>query len=73
MTVQEFCNQHKHNKAGYWLCPHLCRNMNISPRPYECGIDYQNVGSIPKELLDKEITKTFREDGVICIIWRNDV
>src|SRR5574344_439044 len=30
------------------------------------------VGSIPNELLEKEVRKTFREDGVICIIWENE-
>ena len=47
--------------------------MTITPRLYEYGIDYQNIGSIPNELLEKEVRKTFREDGVICIIWENDV
>ena len=68
MTVKEFCNQHKHDSKGFWLCPSICKNMTITPRLYEYGIDYQNVGSIPNELLEKEVRKTFREDGVICII-----
>ena len=73
MTVKEFCNHHKHDSKGFWLCPSICKNMTITPRLYEYGIDYQNVGSIPNELLEKEVIKTFRENGVICIIWENDV
>ena len=72
MTVKEFCNQHKYDSKGFWLCPSICKNMTITPRLYEYGIDCQNVGSIPNELLAKEVRKTFREDGVICIIWENE-
>ena len=54
MTVKEFCNQHKHDSKGFWLCPSICKNMTITPRLYEYGIDYQNVGSIPNELLKKK-------------------
>ena len=52
MTVQEVCDQHKHDSKGFWLCPSICNNMNITPRQYEYGIDYQNIGSIPSELLN---------------------
>lgn len=71
MTVQEVCNHHKHDSKGFWLCPSICNNMNITPRQYEYGIDYQNIGSIPSELLNKEAVKMFREDKTICIIWEN--
>ena len=73
MTVKEFCNQHKYDSKGFWLCPSICKNMTITPRLYEYGIGYQNGSSIPNELLEKEVRKTFREDGVICIIWENEV
>ena len=73
MTVKEFCNKHKHDSKGFWLCPTICKNMTVTPRLYEYGIDYQNIGSIPDELLKKEIHKTFREDGIYCIIWENNV
>ena len=72
MTVQEVCNQHKHDSKGLWLCPSICKNMNITPRQYKYGIDYQNIGSIPSELLNKEVVKMFREDNTICIIWKNE-
>lgn len=72
MTVQEVCNHHKHDSKGFWLCPSICNNMNITPRQYEYGIDYQNIGSIPSELLNKEVVKMFREDNAICIIWENE-
>lgn len=72
MTLLEFCTQHKNDKETYWLCPNICSNQNITPRKYEYGMEFVSSGFIPKELLDKELVKAFREDGKYCLIWRNE-
>lgn len=72
MKVKEFCETNKKRTKGFWLCPNICKNMNIAPRLYEEGLDYQNVGSIPQFLLDREVVKGFVEDEILCVIWKND-
>lgn len=71
MTVKEFCVENRKNKKGFWLCPNICKNMNITPRPYEEGLDFANIGSIPIELANKEVVKGFIEDDILCVIWKN--
>ena len=71
MTVREFINQHKHDKYTLWLCPNIVNNHSINQQPLEQGLEFQNYGSVPSELLDKEVTKCWRENGCNCIIWKN--
>ena len=70
MKVKEFCNNHK--DKSYWLCPHIVVNQSITPRQYECGLEFSSPNSIPKELQKKEIDKKWVEDGQYCLIWRNE-
>lgn len=72
ITVMEAVKMETEYKH-YWLCPNICRNMNIAPRKYETGVE---CDKIPVELADKELVKCWVEsvDGVdrLCLIWRNE-
>lgn len=71
MKVIDFCKQNKGNKKGIWLCPNICTNMSVTARPYEQGLEYDRIGSIPIELQNKEVVKGFVEDDILCVIWKN--
>lgn len=69
MTVQEKADQTKYNKI--WLCPHLVFTDKIDAGPLLTGIDCTK-STIPVELKDKNVTKSFVESSIQCIIWEND-
>ena len=72
MTVGEVCKKNNPRK-GFWLCPNICRNQSITPSIYECGIYYQNVGAIPTFIAERDVIRTFNEDGLMCLVWNNEV
>lgn len=71
MIVKEFIENHKHDKHSLWLCPSIVKNSSVNQKPSEQGLEFQNYGSVPTELLDKTIVKQWRENGFNCLIWDN--
>lgn len=72
MTVKEFVIKHKSDKRNFWLCPNIVRNQSITVPNYLCGIEVSTIAGIPNEIINKEVHKTWVEDGFYCIIWRNE-
>lgn len=71
MNVKDFIEQNKHEKCTLWLCPSVVYNDSVNPKPLEQGLEFQNYGSIPTELLDKEVVKYWKEEEFNCVIWKN--
>lgn len=74
MVVREFLEQNPSKKI--WLCPNEHSSNSIAPVKCECALTYEKVSSIPAEILNAEVEKTWIEqDGEFadyrCIIWRN--
>lgn len=67
-TVENIISKDIHNKI--WLCPHEVLNSTFERNPLLQGIECTR-GTVPKELLDKSVDKTFVDNGFLCIIWRN--
>jgi len=71
MTVEEFLQEHKYDDMGFWLCPNIVNNSSINSREYECGIEVSALQYVPQFLRDKKVIKSWREEGLWCIIWYN--
>lgn len=74
MDVKTFLEQNPSKKI--WLCPNEHSSCNITPIKYEYGLTYERVLSIPTEILNSEVIKTWiEEDGEFadyrCIVWKN--
>lgn len=69
MTVKEFVLNHKNER--FWLCPHIAKNISITPNPLECANEYTSVSSIPKIIMESTITKQWKEEEMWCLIWDN--
>ena len=67
-TVREILSKFDHSKI--WLCPHEVSDSTFERNPLLKGIECTRT-TVPKELLDKSVDKTFVESGFLCIIWRN--
>lgn len=72
MTVREVCELKKGKSKAFWLCPNICKDMNITAKKFEMGLTFQSISAIPKGLLDKEAVKTFYENDALCVIWKNN-
>lgn len=78
MTVREFAKTHLKDGMIVWVCPHISRNQRITPKEYECGLEYATASSIPQFIAEKEVRKHWVErtveckDGCLCIIWENE-
>lgn len=72
MTVEKYLLEHKNEKI--WLCPNIVSNQPIGQQPYMCGVEFNNIGSIPTFILNSEVVKSWKEteDNLRCIIWRNE-
>ena len=68
-TLGEYIKTHKYPKI--WLCPSLVSDGRIKRNPLWDGIDC-TPSTIPSELKDKKVRKTFNDCGTHCIIWEND-
>lgn len=69
-TVRELVAD-KGRSTALWLCPHIVNNISFNTDPLLQGIEC-TVGTIPDPLLDKQVRQTYREEGLLCIIWQND-
>ena len=69
MTLTEYLKQHKYSKI--WLCPDIVSDGRIKRNPLWQGIDC-TPSTIPEELKEKEVVRTFNDCGSHCIIWKND-
>lgn len=75
VTVREYLE--KNPSKNIWLCPNEQSSCAISPVKWEYGMTYSSINGIPKEILDTELVKVWKEtnDSIIgestCIIWKN--
>jgi hypothetical protein len=67
-TVKEVMISHRGSK--FWLCPNIVYTHKLGIDPLLQGI-YCSVNSVPEEIEDKEALEIYRENEVICIIWKN--
>ena len=68
-TVEQLVKSSVVNKI--WLCPHVVHKPSFSTNNLLKGIECTK-STVPKQLLDKEVRKEFKEGGFLCIIWYND-
>ena len=69
LTVSELISQQRPQRV--WLCPSVVEDVGFNLDPIYSGIE-AGVGNIPEVLLDKQVTRWFRECGMLCIIWLNN-
>ena len=68
-TLSEYVKLHKYPKL--WICPHSVSDGRIKRNPLWQGIEC-TPSTIPDELKDKKVYRTFNDCGTHCIIWYND-
>lgn len=68
-TVEEFVRTKNCNK--FWLCPSAVSSGKIS-RPFYLGGCECTTGTVPDEIKQKKVRKSFGDNDTFCIIWEND-
>lgn len=72
MTVKEFMQKHKHENKSFYLIPRLLKNQTFSEPYYLFGHSVSNIGSVNENIINKEVTKHWRDSDEYVIIWKNN-
>lgn len=69
-TVKEFISEHKYENKPFYLIPNIVSNQTFREPYWKSGFETTLI--VPKELSDKKVIKSWHEDGMIVMIWKNE-
>lgn len=72
MTVKEFMIKYKRKCKSFYLIPNILSNQTFNEPIWKYGFDISIVGNLPKEIEDREVVKSWKEDDKIIVIWKNE-